>query len=67
MTDQIYIANLKCSNIKFPIETGRWSGIQRINRVCHLCNDGLGSEFHYLCVCNIQSTHVLNQFMSIAR
>jgi hypothetical protein len=41
------ITKLRCSNIKFPIETGRWSMTPREERICHLCNVGLGTEFRF--------------------
>ena len=45
------ITTFRCSNIKFPIETGRWSMTPREERICHLCNVGLGTEFHFLLEC----------------
>ena len=33
-----YIYKLRTSNIKFPIETGRWVGIPRDERLCNPCN-----------------------------
>jgi hypothetical protein len=41
------ITKFKCSNIKLPIETGRWWMTPREERICHLCNVGLGTEFHF--------------------
>ena len=47
-SDQFMICKLRCSNIKFPIETGRWVGISLEHRLCQLCNSGLiGNEYHY--------------------
>jgi hypothetical protein len=31
--------------------TGRWSNTPREERICHLCNVGLGTEFHFLFEC----------------
>ena len=45
------ITKFRCSNIKLPIETGRWSMNPREERICHLCNVGLGTEFHFLFEC----------------
>ena len=45
------ITKLRCSNIKLPIETGRWSMTPREERICHLCNVGLRTEFHFLFEC----------------
>ena len=39
-----YICKLRTSNIKFPIETGRWMGIPRDERLCNLCNLCIGNE-----------------------
>ena len=36
------ITKFRCNNIKLPIETGRWSNTLREERICHLCNVGLG-------------------------
>ena len=41
------ITKFRCSNSKLPIETGRWSMTPREERICHLCNVGLGTEFHF--------------------
>ena len=49
--DRIHITKLRCSNLKIPIETGRWSNIPRQDRICHLCRNGLGNEFHYIFTC----------------
>ena len=45
------ITKLRCNNIKLPIETGRWPNTPREERICHLCNVGLGTEFHFLFEC----------------
>lgn len=51
-TQRLYITKLRLSNIKFPVETGRWRNVQRDNRICTKCNSGeVGSEFHYLFIC----------------
>ena len=46
-----YLIKFRTRNHKLPIETGRWRGISRENRKCHLCNSDIGDEFHYLLVC----------------
>lgn len=56
--DRIQISKLRCSNFKFPIETGRWSRVPREDRICNLCRNGLGDEFHYLFTCN--NTNIKN-------
>ena len=50
-SDRIYMCKFRCSNLKLPIETGRWRNIPKENRICHLCNEGVGNEYHYLFVC----------------
>lgn len=55
------MAKLRCSNLKIPIETGRWSGIPVNERTCHLCGNGLGDEFHYLFTCSKQEIKTLRQ------
>ena len=48
-----YICKLRCANVKFPVETGRWVGKLREERTCHLCMDGsVADEFHYLFICS---------------
>ena len=48
------ICKLRCSNIKLPIETGRWEGKLREERNCHLCLDRnmIADEFHCLFLCS---------------
>ena len=49
---RVYISKLRCSNIKFPVEVGRWSNIPRENRICNLFASGsVGNEYHYLLIC----------------
>ena len=45
------MCKLRCSNLKFPIETGRWTNVPKQNRICPLCNLDIGNEFHYLFNC----------------
>jgi hypothetical protein len=52
--DRAMIAKFGCSNIKFPIETGRWNGVPKHERICILCGNGIGDEFHYLFICEKQ-------------
>ena len=35
----------------FPIETGRWTGIERNLRLCERC-DVIGDEFHFIYECD---------------
>ena len=36
----------------FPIERGRYENIARENRICKLCNTGIGDEEHYFMICS---------------
>jgi hypothetical protein len=49
--ERINITKFRCSNIKFPIETGRLACIPKENRTCDLCKSGIGNEFHFLFKC----------------
>ena len=50
--DRILLCKYRTTNHRLIIETGRWRGINREDRICNLCNHGLiGDEFHYLLEC----------------
>lgn len=48
---RVWITKMRTSNLHLPIETGRWSGISRHERICKLCNQTVGDEFHILFCC----------------
>jgi hypothetical protein len=48
---RIWITKFKTSNLHLPIETGRWYNIPREERICHLCKETIGDEYHFLFVC----------------
>jgi hypothetical protein len=50
----------KRSNLKLPIETGRWANILKQNRKCYLCNLEIGNEFHYLFICSYPQYYLRN-------
>ena len=52
--ERIYISKLRCSNLKIPVETGRWYGIPKNERICHFCRNGVGDEYHILFICENQ-------------
>ena len=55
--DAILLCRIRTTNIKLPIETGRWQNIPRENRKSILCNRfQIGDEYHYIFEC-----HYLNQ------
>ena len=46
------LCHFRCMNHKFPVEKGRFWGVDRDDRLCDLCNmHALGDEFHYLLEC----------------
>ena len=60
------ITKFRCNNIKLPIETGRWSNTPREERICHLYNVGLGTEFHFIFECTSADVQRLRcQFIPI--
>ena len=41
-----YLCQFRTLNFKLPIETGRWQGVNRENRVCTICNTrDIGDDF----------------------
>ena len=49
--NKINLSKFRCSNMKFPIETGEWQNIARNDRMCTFCRENIGDEFHYLFIC----------------
>ena len=50
-----------CSHT-LPIETGRWKGIPRTERICLICDsEEVGSEEHYIARCNNPTLQLLRQ------
>ena len=48
------LCRFRTGNHKLPIETGRWSHIERNNRLCQICNTRkLGDEYHYVLECPV--------------
>ena len=48
---KISLCKFRCSTHLLPIEKGRHLGIPRNERLCELCKDDLGDEYHYLFIC----------------
>ena len=50
--ERTLLCRFRTTNHRLIIETGRWSGIDRVERLCNICNQGLiGDEYHYLLEC----------------
>jgi hypothetical protein len=47
-SERALITKLRCSNLKIPVETGRWVNITREERICHLCHNDIGSEYNFI-------------------
>lgn len=49
---RVLFTKFRTCNHKLPIETGRWSNIERFHRICLLCNKNtLGDEYHFVMEC----------------
>ena len=60
------ITKMRISSHKFPIETGRYEGKERENRICPLCCNDIGDEKHYIFECeNKTITETREKFMPI--
>ena len=44
-----------------PMETGWWQNISSEDRICHLCRDGVGDEYHYLFPCKNEAVFELRK------
>ena len=48
----ITLCKFRAGNSKIPIVTGRFTGTERHNRICNLCQlNEIGDEFHYIMLC----------------
>jgi hypothetical protein len=43
---RIWMAKLGASNLRIPIETGRWYNIPKDERFCTLCGQSIGNVLH---------------------
>ena len=47
------ITNFRIGNHRLPVEVGRYYGrVERAERLCPLCSNDIGDEWHYLLYCN---------------
>ena len=61
---RVWITKLRTSNLRIPVETGRWSNVPRPERICTLCNTHIGDEFHVLFTCpNATIVELRNMFL----
>ena len=50
--DRVLLCTDRTCNYRLPIETGRWTNIDRNERYCQLCNSNkIGDEYHYILEC----------------
>jgi recombinational DNA repair protein RecR len=56
-----HVSKLRTSNCKMPIETRRWQNVSREDRICHLCRDGVGDEYHHLLLCKDEAAFEIRQ------
>ena len=54
-----WITKFRTSNLRLPIETGRWYNIPREDRKCIFCGNGIGDEFHILFLCENEIVVIL--------
>ena len=45
------MGELRCGCAKLEVETGRWKGVAREDRICSLCKEDMGDESHFLTSC----------------
>ena len=58
------LSRLRAGCLDLEIETGRWRGVERENRVCKLCNNGIENEIHFLFQC-CKLDHIRKQYSKI--
>ena len=51
------ILKIRTSNNRFPVELGRYTGINHENRLCPSCLNGVGDAYHYLLECKKFDSH----------
>jgi hypothetical protein len=53
---RILLTKFRCGNSKLPVITGRYAGIIRNERLCTMCNNSIGDEYHYILECPAMRT-----------
>ena len=46
------LTKFRISAHNLPVETGRYKGLDRKDRICPHCNHGIGDEVHYMFMCD---------------
>ena len=59
-----HYCKFRTGNTRLPIVQGRYNNIEREDRICTLCNSGIGDEFHYIFICN-HFDHERNSLLDI--
>ena len=50
---RINLTKFRCGNHKLPVNSGRFQGRPRCERICNLCTSNVtGDEFHYVFDCS---------------
>ena len=58
------MSKFRCSNVKFPIEIGRWANIPQHERICRFCQVHIGNEFNFLFMCkHLQITALRHKYV----
>ena len=58
---RIPFIKIRTCNHRLPIETGRWSNIDRNLRMCTMCDrKSIGDEYHYIMECTYFSNERKN-------
>lgn len=42
------LLRFRTSHHKLPIETCRWNNIPRNQKICNLCKNNIGDDYHYI-------------------
>ena len=53
LNNMYILCKFRCGSHRLPIEAGRWQGVSRSDRLCHLCDSNdIGDEYHYIMSCS---------------
>lgn len=63
---RIWITKFRLSNIRLPIEIGRWYNIPKEQRMCNFCRESIGDEYHILFICqNENIVQLRNKYIPV--